>query len=303
MPELPPSPPVCRRLSLRSALVGMLLSLTVVMPTLARSEIRVVDDSGREVRLTEPAQRIVSLAPHVTEMLFAAGAGERIVGVVSYSDFPPEAKQLPLVGSYDRLDLEQILALKPDLIIGWQSGNPQAALQQLQQFATPLYLSEPHQFDDISSNLQRFGRLAGTEAFAQQVAVRFDTRLKQLQQRYQGSASVSVFYQVWKEPLMTFNGEHLFNDLMAICGGRNLFDQLPRLASSIELEAVLKADPQVIIVGQSNRGWLDDWRQWEQLTAVKTQRLYALNQDLLVRPTTRVIEGIEQLCGQLQPER
>ncbi|MEH6472717.1 MAG: cobalamin-binding protein [Halopseudomonas sp.] len=294
------------RISLSTYKYNLTLSALLLLLGLhsngVQARVQVVDDTGRVVVLNQPAQRIISLAPHVTEVLFSAGAGDKVVGVVSYSDYPPAASDLPLVGSYDRLDLESILALNPDLIIGWKSGNPQAALQQLQQLNIPVYLSEPRSFLDIASNLNRFGQLAGTSEVAAKSAQRFVADLKMLQHRYQNGSEVSVFYQVWKEPLMTFNGEHLFNSVLQLCGGRNLFTDLPRLASSIDLEAVLKADPQVIIVGQTNQQWLDDWRRWGTLTAVKTDRLYALNQDVLVRPTTRIIEGIRQVCAVLQPQ-
>ena len=269
---------------------------------LAQAEVQVIDDTGRHIRLDQPARRIISLAPHVTEGLFNAGAGDKVVGVVSYSDYPPEATRLPLVGSYDRLDLEQILALRPDLIVGWKSGNPQAALEQLQQLGIPVYLSEPHDFSDIPSNLLRLGVLAGTDEIAVANAQQFVKDLKVIQQRYLESTERTVFYQVWREPLMTFNGEHLFNRILHLCGGRNLFADLPRLASSLDLEAVLKANPEVIIVGETNREWLDDWRRWPMLQAVKTDQLYALNQDVLVRPTIRVLDGIRQLCTVLQPQ-
>ncbi|MEH6823453.1 MAG: cobalamin-binding protein [Motiliproteus sp.] len=268
-----------------------------------QAQVQVIDDTGRRILLAQPAQRIISLAPHVTEVLFSAGAGAKVVGVVSYSDYPPEAANLPLVGSYDRLDLEQILALKPDLIIGWKSGNPQAALLQLQQLNIPIYLSEPRSFADIASNLERFGTLAGTTEAATQQAQQFVDDLAALRSRYQNSPEVSVFYQVWKEPLMTFNGDHLFNRVLQLCGGRNLFVDLPRLASSVDIEAVLKADPEVIIVGESNRAWIEDWRRWVTLRSVRTDRLYALNQDVLVRPTIRILEGVRQVCAVLQPQR
>lgn len=272
-------------------------------PGAVQAQVQVIDDTGRRVVLAQPAQRIISLAPHVTEVLFSAGAGAQVVGVVSYSDYPPQAANLPLVGSYDRFDLEQILALKPDLIIGWRSGNPQAALLQLQQLNIPVYLSEPRSFADIASNLERFGVLAGTSEVATLRARQFVDELEALQSRYQNSLEVSVFYQVWKEPLMTFNGDHLFNRVLQLCGGRNLFVDLPRLASSVDIEAVLKADPEVIIVGEINRAWIEDWRRWATLRAVKTERLYALNQDVLVRPTIRILDGVRQVCAVLQPQR
>lgn len=285
--------------------VRLLLILSVLsgcQATLARGEIRVVDDVGTTLTLPQPAQRILSLAPHITELLFSAGAGDRVVGAVSYSDYPAAARNIPLIGSYDRLDLEQMLALRPDLIVGWQSGNPQAALAHVLTLGIPVYLTEPRTFADIASNLERLGVLAGTREVAQEVASAFVADLEQLRIRYQDAPPVSVFYQVWREPLMTFNGDHLFNQMVRLCGGRNLFADLPRLASPIDQEAVLMADPEVFIVGEVNRAWLDDWRRWNSLRAVRTDRLYALNQDLLVRPTLRTLDGIRQLCAVLQPQ-
>ena len=279
----------------------MLVLLGVSAPYLS-AQIQVTDDVGRSVVLEQPAQRIISLAPHITEVLFSAGAGEQIVGVVSYSDYPPQAQTIPEVGSYDRLDLEQILALQPDLIVGWQSGNPDAGLEHLQRLSIPLYLSEPRNFSDIASNLQRLGRLANSSEVADPVAQLFLSQLETLQQRYRHAQPVSVFYQVWREPLMTFNGEHLFNRIIQVCGGRNLFAELPRIASAVELEAVLKADPEVILLGDVNRAWLEDWHRWSTLQAVRNDRLYALNQDVLIRPTTRVVDGIRAVCEVLQPQ-
>lgn len=293
---IPPPLIVWARLALTLALLGGFHS------PLARGAILVVDDVGTTLTLARPAQRIVSLAPHITELLFSAGAGDRVVGVVSYSDYPAAARSIPLIGSYDRFDLEQILALKPDLIVGWQSGNPQAALAQVLKLGVPVYLTESRTFLDIASNLERLGVLAGTSERSHELALQFVAALEQLQTRYLDSPQVSVFYQVWREPLMTFNGDHLFNQMLQLCGGRNLFADLPRLASPIDQEAVLMADPEVFIVGEANRSWLDDWRRWSSLRAVRTDRLYALNQDLLVRPTLRIIDGIRQLCSVLQPQ-
>ncbi|MFT6914643.1 MAG: iron complex transport system substrate-binding protein [Motiliproteus sp.] len=286
----------------RVRLALILSVLSGCYATLARGEIRVIDDVGTTLTIPGPAQRILSLAPHITELLFSAGAGDRVVGVVSYSDYPAAARKIPLIGSYDRLDLEQMLALKPDLIVGWQSGNPQAALDHVLRLGIPVYLTEPRTFADIATNIERLGILAGTREVSNEVASGFLADLEQLRIRYQNSPPVSVFYQVWREPLMTFNGDHLFNQMVELCGGRNLFTDLPRLASPIDQEAVLMADPEIFIVGEVNNAWLDDWRHWSTLRAVRTDRLYALNQDLLVRPTLRTLDGIRELCAVLQPQ-
>jgi len=180
----------------------------LLMP-MAQANVSVTDDTGREVRLAQPAQRIVSLAPHITELLFSAGAGGRIVGVVEYSDYPPAAKKLPRVGAYNAVDMERILALRPDLVIAWASGNPPALIEQLRSLGLTVFLSEPRSLEDVASNLERFGQLAGTQTTAQAAADEFRRRLQALRVRYSDRKPVSVFYQIWHRPLMTVNGEHL----------------------------------------------------------------------------------------------
>ena len=192
----------------------------------------VTDDAAREVCLAQPAQRIVSLSPGATELLFDAGAGERVVGAVGFSDFPEAAKKIPRVGSYKRLDLERILALKPDLIIAWRSGNPRAQTERLESLGQTLYYSEPRRFDDVASTLQRFATLAGSEAVGGARAQRFRHGIDALAKRYRDAAPVSVFYEVWEEPLMTVNGEHLISQVIDLCGGRNVFADLPALTQA-----------------------------------------------------------------------
>ena len=270
------------------------------------TELSVVDDVGNTVTLKEPAKRIVSLAPHVTELLFAAGAGDRIVGVVSYSDFPEAAKKLPQVGAYNAFDLEAIVALNPDLVVAWKSTNPAGALDKLQSMSIPVFFSEPRLLEDVASNLESLGRLTANEATANAASTAYRKRLAEIRAKYSGSASVSVFYQIWHQPLMTINGEHLISQVIELCGGRNVFAGLPMLAPKISLEPVLMKDPEAIVAGNSalnHPNWKDDWKRWPSLRAVKNNHLFYVNPDIIQRHTPRILQGAEVLCRQLEKVR
>lgn len=268
--------------------------------------VSVVDDTGKTVTLAHPAKCIISLAPHVTELLFAAGAGKQVVGVVSFSDFPAAAKTLPLVGAYNAFDLEAILALKPDLVIAWKSANPAASLEKLRAMSIPVFVSEPLQLEDVASNLERFGVLAGTSTVANVASAQYRKRLNELRSKYSHKASVSVFYQIWHQPLMTVNGEHIISQVIELCGGRNVFAGLPALAPKISLEPVLLKDPEVIVAGNSalnHPGWKEEWRRWPNMRAVKNDHLFYVNPDIIQRHTPRILKGAELLCRQLEQVR
>lgn len=268
--------------------------------------VSVVDDTGRSVQLERPAQRIISLAPHITEMLYDAGAGERVVAAVSYSDHPPAARELPRVGSYNRFDIERILAHDPDLVVGWQSGNPDESLERLRQLGLPLYITEPRSLESIASNLERLGRLAGTAETAAAAAQRFRQRYDRLRERYSGREPLTVFYEIWSDPLMTVNGEHLISAVVRACGGRNVFADLPTIAPRISVEAVLQRNPEVIIASgmdDERPEWLDDWKRWSDLAAVERGNLFFIDPDLLQRHTVRVLDGMERMCHALEEAR
>ncbi|MDY6944052.1 MAG: cobalamin-binding protein [Pseudomonadota bacterium] len=273
---------------------------------MASAQITVRDDLGFAVELDRPAQRIVSLAPHVTELLFAAGAGERIVGTVDYSDFPPEAQRVPSVGSYTGVDMEALLGLRPDLVIAWQSGNIPRQLEQIVALGVPVYRSEPRHLADVAAALRHFGLLAGTETVANQAAASFEFRWRALQSRYATRPSVRVFYQIWHRPLMTINGEHLISEVMSLCGGQNVFVDVSGLAPAVSLEAVVLADPEVIVasgMGESRPQWLDQWARWPDLTAVARGNLFFIPPALLQRHTPRILDGAERLCEALEKAR
>ncbi|CAN7230022.1 MULTISPECIES: cobalamin-binding protein [Paraburkholderia] len=276
----------------------------------AHAAITVTDDTGAGVTLAAPAQRVISLAPHVTELLYAAGGGAKLVGAVSYSDYPPEAKQVPRVGDNKALDLERIVALKPDLIVVWRHGNAQRQLDRLREMHVPLYFSEPHHLDDIAVSLTRLGQLLGTSTTADKAAAEYRRDIARLRAQYASRPPVSVFYQVWDQPLMTLNGEHMVSDVIALCGGRNVFAKLEPLVPTVSTEAVLAANPEAIVTAapgatrpDTTLPQLGAWRAWPSLSAVANNNLFAIDGDLINRPAPRIAQGARQLCEDLEVAR
>lgn len=281
--------------------------LALLLPGLAgASSVATEDDAGYTVHLPAPAQRVVSLAPHATELLFAVGAGGQVVGAVSHSDYPPAAREIPRVGGYDAVDLERIVSLEPDLVVAWGSGNGPRIIERLRALGIPVYVSEPRSLDGIATALERLGALTGHGERGRERARRFRARREALRRRYAGAEPVTVLYQIWNRPLMTVNGEHLISDIIRLCGGRNVFADAGALAPTVSREAVLGADPQVIVasgMGQSRPEWLDEWRQWPGLAAVRAGHLYHVHPDLLQRHGPRIIEGAERLCAHFERVR
>lgn len=285
------------------AVLFVFVALLIAVPARA---LTLQDDRGADVSLDLPAARIVSLAPHVTELLFAAGAGDRVIAVVEFSDYPAAARQLPRVGNSTRLDLERIIGLAPDLVIGWQSGNDAGDLAKLDRLGIPVYVSEIAAIREIPRALRDFGRLAGTEQAADAAATAFEAELQRLTQRYSGRPPVTVFYQIWERPLMTVNDRSFIADSIRLCGGVNVFAAIEPIAATVSVEAVIAADPRVIINSASderNREQLEAWRRWQVISAVRNDQLYGIPSDLIARPTPRLLEGVERLCRFLDRAR
>jgi len=270
-----------------------------------RAAVSVTDDEGATIVLDKPAARIVSLAPHATELLYAAGAGDRVVGVLSTSDWPPEAAAKPRVGDAHRLDMERILTLAPDLVVTWPySATEQVAL--LRARGVPVFITNPVTIAGIAADLERLGALAGTEALAAERARTFRAKLERLSQRRGQSPEVRVFYEIWNEPLYTIGGRHLISEAIRVCGGENVFASLTLPAPGVSVEAVLAAKPEAIIAG-ADRGvrpaWLDEWKRWTTLPAVARGNLYTVDANLLHRPGPRFLDGMEGLCAALDEAR
>lgn len=285
----------------------LLLVLLAFFSTAAAAvPISITDDTGVTLNLPGPAQRIVVLAPHAVENLYSIGAEKQIVAAVEYSDYPAAAKLLPRIGGYSRFDVESILIQRPDLIIGWASGNPAAQLAQVRALGVPMYLSQPNRFEDVARELRHFGKLTGREATAEAAAARFLQRLERLRRNNANKPKVRVFYQIWEAPLMTIGGNQIISSAITACGGENVFAGLQAMAAQITAEAVLAADAEAFVaggMGEVRKDWLDVWRRWQQLTAVQRDNLFFVPADLMQRHTLRLIEGAELLCRHLDTAR
>lgn len=261
--------------------------------------VQATDDDGRTVTLGAPARRIVSVAPHATELLFAAGAGDRVVATVRWGDYPDAAKRLPVVGDAHSLDLERILALKPDLIVVWMHGNSAQQIERLRALKLPLFHSEPHSLDQIGESLRRLGVLAGTSAAADAAAQAYAGELAALRARYARRPPLRVFYQVWHQPLLTLNDQHPIADMIRGCGGVNIFGNEAALVPTVSVEAVLARRPQVLAasnVDPATDQTLAPWRALKQFEPVQRHAVVTVPADLIARSTPRALQAMRLLC-------
>jgi iron complex transport system substrate-binding protein len=270
----------------------------LLVPALASAAFEVVDDSGAVLRLEHPARRIVSLAPHLTELAFAAGAGANLVGVVRDSDYPPEARAIAQVGDAAGADYERILGLRPDLVLAWGSGNRRVVVERLRALGFPVLVLEPRRLADIARHLRLIGAAAGTPRRAEEAAAAFERRVEALRAAHRGAVPVSVMFELWHRPVMTVNGKHLISDVLGLCGGHNVFADLPRLAGEVSMEQVLARDPEVIVVGSEAAG-VEDWKGFAGLRAVAGGHVYAVSADLITRQTPRTLDAVEAICAAL----
>lgn len=274
--------------------------LLLALPAQA-SAIRLVDDAGQTLELSGPPQRIISLTPHLTELLFAAGAGAQLVGVDSASDYPEAVRNLPRVGDYSRVHFERILALKPDLVIVWVGGNRAADIHGLKQMGLPVLRTQATRLDDVARLLRLLGRASGHAATAEAAAQAYLARLAALRVRDGRKPPVGVFYQVWDRPLMTVGGAHWISDALALCGARNVFADLRGLSPVVSREAVLSRAPALIVGGKDAPGLRHPWQRFGSLPAVKNNAFVQVNADLLHRLTPRLIDGVTELCEAVRP--
>ena len=287
------------------ALRSCALALFAASIAAVAAPVIVRDDTGSTIKLPAPAQRIVSLAPHATELLFAVGAGSRIVGTLDTSDWPVAAKAIPRVGDSRSIDLERILTLSPDLIVTWPWTAP-AQVEVLRARGIPVFTTMPATIDGIAANLERMGVLAGDPAAGWRESKAFRDRLALLRARNAEARKVRVFYEIWDAPLYTIGGRHLITQAIEVCGGENIFAALTLPAPAVDVEAVLAAKPEAIIAGAergARPGWLDGWRRWKELPAVAKDRLYVVDADLLHRPGPRFLDGVDALCAAIAAAR
>ena len=255
-----------------------------------------------------PAQRIITLAPHLTELVYSAGAGDRIVGVVEYSDFPLAALEQPRIGDAFRLDYETITELMPDLVLAWTSGTPQAVQERLRDMGlrvVPLYATS---LDSVGRSLSRIGELTGTQSIADAAAAAFDARLQTLRTQHAADTTVAVFYQIASQPLFTITARHVINDAIEVCGGRNIFADIPGVSPAISLESVIAAEPDVIVAGKDaipggEAALRKQWGDWTSIPAVRNGLVVTVDADRMHRTTLRILDAVEQLCAHLDAAR
>lgn len=246
------------------------------------------------------AQRIISLAPHITELLFAIGAGEQVIGVDDASDYPAAVATLPKVANYRSLNTERILALSPDLVVAWGSAQS-LTVQPLVQLGIPVFFSAPATFADLSTELSQLGELTGHQAQAAQVVSTYQQELAELKEQYQDRSPLSVFYQIAEVPLMSANSSTWMSQALSLCGGVNIMAESIAPYPQVNAEQVLAHNPDVIIAAQQAE--LKHWQQWPALTAVAKEQFITVNANLLHRFTPRSTQGIRQLCEQLDEVR
>jgi len=283
--------------SVAGAILALIASAAVCAP------VEVFDDAGNRIRLDAPVRRIVSLSPHLTELLFDAGAGQWIVGAAAFSDYPVEARAIPRIGDARGLDIEGIARTRPDLVVAWTSGNPRRTIDRLRRLGLRVFESEPAQLADIPSTLIRLGRLAGTEETARVGAAAFNDRLAQLEARRPVGPPVQVFYQIWDRPLLTVNGRHLIAQALQTCGAKNVFGHLPGLTAAPSREAVVLADPDAIAVASNAPDALRPWTKWPQSRAMRSGKVFAVDPEILHRPTLRILDAVEDLCAKLHRQQ
>jgi len=293
------------RHAIEQAVASLLLTLCIVVT----SGCDEFSGAAAENQASPTARRVITLAPHLTELVYAAGAGDRLVGVVEYSDYPPEAVHLPRIGDAFRFDYEAIAALKPDLLLAWQSGTPVAAVERLTGLGYRVVSLEPGRLATIADHLRSIGQLVGTLPDATLAADRYEQELQELRDQYQDAPTLSVFYQISWQPLFTINRQHVIGEAIEICGGRNVFADLNELSPAISLEAVLVSAPQVIIASRFDSRKeqvateLSGWSKWTNIPAVRDGNLYLLGVDQMARPSTRILSGIRALCQSLDKAR
>jgi iron complex transport system substrate-binding protein len=263
------------------------------------------DDSNKDIEFAKPAHRIVSLAPFITELIYAAGASQRLVGASAYSDYPASAKSLPVVGDAVALNVEQLLSLRPDLVITWTSGNRALNTARIEASGIRVLSVDAQTLDDIPRLLRLIGAAAGSIDQAEQAARNFEQRLLNIQNRYAGRRAVSVFLEIWHRPLMTLNGSHFASRAVELCGGKNIFADASSLTPEVGMEEIFARDPEAIVGGGSatnNAQLLRDW-QPTGLRAVRQGHVFYVHPDLIQRPTPRILDGVERICADLQKVR
>jgi iron complex transport system substrate-binding protein len=265
----------------------------------ATSPLVIPDDTGHTVTLPATPTRIVSLAPGATEMLFAAGAGKQVIATVEYADEPAAAKRVPRIGDVVAIDMEKLVALRPEVAVVWPGGGNPAQIEEIGRMGIPLYRQQVNTLADLAGSLRRLGALAGTRDVAEQAARNVEVRLATLARTYGNGRHPSVFLEVWNHPIYTVGGTQLMSDALKLCGARNLFGDLRDLAPAIDVEAVVARNPDIIVAAApagTGPEWLADWKRFTTLRAVRAGNLITFEDPRLVRLGPSIVDATEALC-------
>ena len=283
-------------------------ALLIVTSFAIAKDLCAIDDSGIKLCLSSPPKRIISLAPGSTELLYAAGAEKQLLAVDQYSDYPPEVKELPKVGGHPNVSVETLISMKPDLVVVWTGGNSPKLIEQLETVGLTLFRLHAVSLKDIENDIRKLGVLTGNIQQANKSASAFRHRLTHLKAAYQQQAPVSVFFEIWRSPLMAVGSQHVMDSVITLCGGRNIFADAGSNFPVISIESLLSRNPDVILTGSSRdkdhqTAMARYWSNWPMLSAVQKSQLFMVKSDLITRPTPRILEGAEQICHYLQTVR
>lgn len=266
--------------------------------------VQATDGRGTMIRLVQPAQRIITLTPHLTELSFAAGASAHLAGVARFSNYPEAARRLPVVSDAGQFDSELLLALKPDLVLAWKNGTPAAVVARLESLGLPVFVAEFTRLEDVARGIEAIATLAGTQAEGVRARDAYNAGLKALRARRYSGAPVRVFYEIWPQPLMTVNDTHIISDVLALCGGINVFGRLRPLTPEVSREALLAARPEVALGGSSAETASGFAARWAGLPPPLDKiPVHHIAPDLIQRPTPRLLEGAGLVCAHLDAVR
>jgi iron complex transport system substrate-binding protein len=291
---------------MRRATAGLAVAAVFLAAVPARGGEAFIDDAGRRVQAAAPAQRIVTLAPHLAELAFAAGAGHKVVGVSSYTDWPDAARRLPQVAISGQVDLERLVMAQPDLVLTWTSGVPAQESARIAQLGYRVVSVEIRRLEDVALWVRRIGALAGTQATADAAALAYERELAALLARYRGRPPVDTFYEIWNDPLMTLSGTHLVSQILAVCGGRNVYADATTLAPVVSLEDLIATKPAAVLVAappEQAEKWMGAWRRDARLAAVGARHVERIDPALANRMGPRVLDGVRAVCAALENAR
>lgn len=276
----------------------------LVIGAVQAQPVHVTDARGTVVRLAQPAQRIITLTPHLTELVYTAGAGDRLAGVARFSDYPPQAKRLPVVSDAAQFDLERMLLLQPDLILAWQGGTPPETVARIERAGVPVFVAAAARLADIPRSIEAIATLAGTLRASAATRTRLHADLRELAATIRPGPPVRVFYEIWPRPLMTVSNAHVISEIIDLCGGTNVFGALPVLTPEVSREALLAAQPEVVLGGSSAEAAPQFRARWAGMPPpLNSLPVYQIPPDLIQRPTPRLLQGARLVCAHLDAVR